>query len=107
MWVAGMLGNTTYHMRGQVVLNDGATFNDADQTCTTGAPPPTSTVQATSLGTPQPGIEMWNTVLPNTDTQVFATDLQGNVIWTYAYQHTVEDIVQGQDGGFLPTVLFG
>lgn len=95
LWVAGMLGNTTYHMRGQVVLSDGATFNDADQTCTTGTTPPTSAVQATSIGTPQPGIEMWNTVLPNTDTQVFATDLQGNVIWTYAYQHTVEDIVQG------------
>lgn len=95
LWVAGMLGQTTYHMRGQVVLNDGATFNDADQTCTTGTPPPTSPVQVTATGTPQPGIEMWNTVLPVNYSQVFATDLSGNVIWTYSYQHTAEDIVQG------------
>ena len=95
LWVAGMLGNTTYHMRGHAVLANGAVFNDIDQVCTTGTPPPTSAVQVTSIGSPQPGIEMWNTVLPAADTQVFATDLQGNVIWTYAYQHTVEDIVQG------------
>jgi arylsulfate sulfotransferase len=95
LWVAGMLGKTTYHMRGQAVLNNGAIFNDADQTCTTGTPPATSAVKVTSAGTPQPGIEMWNTVLPQNDGQVFATDLAGNVIWTYNYQHTVEDIVQG------------
>ena len=95
LWVAGMLGQTAYHMRGQVVLNNGATFNDADQVCTTGAPPVTSAVTVTASGTPQPGIEMWNTVLPANDTQIFATDLQGNVIWTYAYQHSVADIVQG------------
>lgn len=95
LWVAGMLGKTTYHMRGHVVLNNGAIFNDADQTCTTGTPPPTSAVTVTGAGTPQPGIEMWNTVLPPDDTEVFATDLQGNVIWTYSYQHTAEDIVQG------------
>ncbi|HWG20486.1 MAG TPA: aryl-sulfate sulfotransferase [Terracidiphilus sp.] len=95
LWVAGMVGQTTYHMRGQVVLDNGATFNDADQTCTTGTPPPTSAVQITSPGTPQPGIEMWNTVVPANDDQVFATDLEGNVIWTYNYQHMAADIVQG------------
>ena len=31
---------------------------------------------------------MFNTLLPAGDTQVFATDLSGNVIWTYAYPHT-------------------
>jgi arylsulfate sulfotransferase len=97
LWVAGMLGQTAYHLRGQVVLNNGAMFNDADQVCITGAPPVTSavTVTAPGPGAPQPGIEMWNTVLPQTDTQVFATDLQGNVIWTYAYTHSTADIVQG------------
>jgi hypothetical protein len=110
LWVAGMRGKTTYHMRGQVVLNNGVTFNDADQTCTTGTPPPTTAVQTTSIGTPQPGIEMWDTVLPQTDTQVFATDLQGNVIWTYAYPHSTSDIVQGvqllPNGNLLMIISF-
>ena len=97
LWVAGMLGQTAYHMRGQIVLNNGATFNDADQVCTTGTPPVTSPLHVTTPGpgTPQPGIEMWNTVLPQNDTQIFATDLNGNVIWTYSYQHSTADLVQG------------
>jgi arylsulfate sulfotransferase len=110
LWVAGMLGNTKYHMRGQIVLNNGATFNDADQVCTTGTAPATSSVTVNASGTPQPGIEMWNTVLPANDTQVFASDLNGNVIWTYAYQHTVADIVQGvqllPNGDLLMTISF-
>jgi len=112
LWVAGMLGQTQYHMRGQIVLDTGATLNDADQVCTTGTPPVTSAVQAaaTGIGSPQPGIEMWNTVLPQNDTQIFATDLTGNVIWTYSYQHTVEDIVQGiqllPNGDLLMTISF-
>jgi len=95
LWVAGMLGKTTYHMRGRAVLDNGAVFDDLDQTCTTGTPPPTSAVTATKIGTPQPGIEMWNTVQPAEDAQVFATDLNGNVIWTYSYAHDKADLVQG------------
>jgi arylsulfate sulfotransferase len=95
LWVAGMLGKTTYHMRGHAILDNGAVFNDLDQTCTTGTPPSTSAVTATTIGTPQPGIEMWNTVQPANDAQVFATDLNGNVIWTYSYAHTQADLVQG------------
>ena len=96
-YVAGMLGQTLYHMRAQVTLNDGATYNDADHTCTTDAPPVTSPVQvSTSSGaTPQRGIEMWNTILPFGDSQAFATDLNGNVIWTYSYSHTANDFIQG------------
>ena len=94
-YVAGMLGNTTYHMRAQVTLNDGATFNDTDHTCLTGTPPPTSPVNITASGTPQPGIEMWNTIQPANDSQAFATDLNGNVIWTYAYPHSSNDYMQG------------
>jgi arylsulfate sulfotransferase len=97
LYVAGMLGQTLYHMRAQVTLNNGATYNDADHTCTTDVPPATSTVQATTNAgpSPQPGIEMWNTILPSNDTQAFATDLNGNVIWTYSYPHTSADIIQG------------
>lgn len=95
LWVGGMLGKTTYHMRGHAVLNDGAVFNDLDQTCTTGTPPVTSPVKVTKVGTPQAGIELWNTVQPGTDAQVFATDLSGNVIWTYSYAHAAPDLVQG------------
>ena len=38
---------------------------------------------------------MWNTVLPPHVTQAFATDLSGNVIWTYTYQGATGDIIQG------------
>lgn len=97
LYVAGMLGKTLYHMRGQIVLDDGATFTDADHTCKTGTPPLTSPVQvSTPAGaTPQPGIELWNTVLPPADTEAFATDLKGNVIWTYSFPHPQIDIIQG------------
>jgi arylsulfate sulfotransferase len=97
LWVAGMLGQKTYHIRGQITLDDGAKFTDADQTCTTGTPPQTAPVLITtpSGATPQPGIELWNTVLPAGDTQAFATDLKGNVIWTYTFQHEPIDLIQG------------
>jgi arylsulfate sulfotransferase len=110
LWVAGMLGNTTYHMRGHIVLQDGAVFNDADQTCTTGTPPATPAISVTAAGTPQPGIEMWNTVTPPKYAQAFATDLQGNVIWTYSYTHSPTDIVQGvqllPNGNLIMTISF-
>lgn len=97
IYVAGMLGQTLYHMRAQVTLNNGATYNDVDHTCMTGMPPVTSTVNVTTASgaTPQAGIELWNTLLPPTDTQAFATDLSGNVIWTYTFSHTPTDYLQG------------
>jgi len=96
-YVAGMLGNTTYHMRAQVTLDNGATYNDADHTCLTGTPPATSPVNVTmgNGAAPQPGIEMWNTIQPPQDSQAFATDLSGNVIWTYSYPHGSNDYIQG------------
>jgi arylsulfate sulfotransferase len=96
-YVAGMLGQTTYHMRAQVTLDNGATYNDADHTCLTGTPPATSPVTVTATGgsTPQRGIEMWNTIQPASDAQAFATDLNGNVIWTYSYSHSSNDFIQG------------
>ena len=95
IYVAGMLGQTLYHMRAQVALNNGATFTDADQTCTTGTPPATSPVQVSGGGTPQPGIELWNESLPSGLPQAFATDLSGRVIWTYTYKAPVLDSIQG------------
>ncbi len=97
IYVAGMKGSTLYHMRAQVTLSNGATYTDADHTCYTSVPPVTSpiSVTATSGSTPQSGIEMWNTLVPPTDTQAFATDLNGNVIWTYAYTHGNNDFLQG------------
>ncbi len=95
--VAGMLGKTLYHMRAKIALDNGATYTDVDHTCTTGTPPPTPTVQVStpSGGTPQPGIEIWNTVIPSNVIQAYATDLQGNIIWTYLYQGSTVDLIQG------------
>ena len=95
--VAGMVAKTVYHMRARVVLNNGATYTDADHTCTTGAPAPTTAVKTTTTNgaTPQPGIEVWNTAIPSNVLQAFATDLDGNVIWSYQYQGSVSDLIQG------------
>jgi len=112
VWVAGMLGQTLYHMRGQVELANGATFIDSDQTCTTGRPPVTSPVSVSIpvAGTPQPGIELWNTILPASFTEAVATDLNGNVIWTYSYQHKAQDSIQGfqllPNGDFLLLITY-
>lgn len=97
IWVAGMLGETLYHMRALVTLANGASFTDADQTCTTGKPPVTSPVKVSisGMGRPQPGIELWNTILPASFAEAVATDLNGNVIWTYTYQHKLQDTIQG------------
>ena len=112
VYVAGMLANTKYHMRGQVVLSNGATFDDADQTCTSEAPPSTPKINISTPGggTPQPGIEMWNTILPQSFTQAFATDLNGNVIWTYTFKGTSSDLLQGiqllPNGDFLMVLSY-
>ena len=95
--VAGMLGNAGYHMRAQVILSDGATFADSDHTFATGTPPAGAAVAVTSMAgsTPQPGIEMLVTLRPHEVAQAFATDLSGNVIWTYSYKDgSPQDLVQ-------------
>ncbi|MDE3201121.1 MAG: aryl-sulfate sulfotransferase [Acidobacteriota bacterium] len=97
IFVAGMRAQTRYHMRAVVDLDNGASYNDVDQSFTTGSPPGTAPVTITSPTgqIPQPGIEMFDTALPHESAQAFATDLQGNVIWTYAYKDgTTQDIVQ-------------
>ncbi|MGB9032498.1 MAG: aryl-sulfate sulfotransferase [Acidobacteriaceae bacterium] len=102
IYVAGMLGQTLYHMRAQVALDDGVSFADPDHDqfasgspLQTGPPPRTSPVSISGSGTPQSGIEMWNTIIPKGDAEAFATDLNGNVIWTYTYPGTGVDHLQG------------
>ena len=115
--VAGMLAQTLYHMQAHVTLNDGATFTDADHDTfasglplKTGTPPPTSAIAVTTSGSPSPGIEMWNTILPDTVTEAFATDLKGNVLWTYTYEGSILDTIQGvqllPDGDMLMTISY-
>ena len=115
IYVAGMRAQTLYHMQAQVTLKDGATFTDIDHDTfssglplTAGIPPLTSPVTVSGSGNPARGIELWNTILPQGVTQAFATDLQGNVIWTYTYQGSSIDLIQGiqllQDGNFLMTI---
>ncbi|HYL03476.1 MAG TPA: aryl-sulfate sulfotransferase [Steroidobacteraceae bacterium] len=99
--VAGMRGMTTYHLQAQVTLPGGVTYSDADRTFTTGAPPPTPPLQITTPAglTPQPGIELFDSAelgLPLYSpslAQAFATDLQGNVLWTYRYSGTPANVI--------------
>lgn len=117
VYVAGMRSAIPYHMQAQIALNDGAAFTDVDHATfasglplIAGTPPVTSPVVVSGSGTPAPGIELWNTLLPQGTTQAFATDLQGNVIWTYTYQGSVLDDVQGYqllpDGDMLMTISY-
>lgn len=116
--VAGMRGSSTYHMQALVKLANGVTFQDSDHTFTTGATPQTTPVQiSTPSGqTPQPGVELFDTIFlfgagysPNI-AQAFATDLSGNVIWTYSYATTQSDILYPikplPNGHFLVLISF-
>ena len=86
--VAGMKANTTYHMRAHIDYEDGTSIVDGDHVFTTGAVPsgliPNFTVSTTSGITPQPGVEMVNIIPATQQSFVYATDLDGNVIWYYA-----------------------
>jgi arylsulfate sulfotransferase len=87
-YVAGMLPNTTYHMRAIVTFDDGTTKTESDHTFTTGALPtgiPASLPVKLGTGTPQPGIELINSISGPVPSTVYAADLQGNVIWAYPY----------------------
>ena len=113
IYVAGMRANSTYHMRAQVTLKNGSAFTDADQTFAAGSPPSTAhvTVTAQNGQTPQPGIELFDTLLPHETSQAFATDLEGNVIWTYTYQggsayDAVQPIRLLPNGHFLVLVSY-
>jgi arylsulfate sulfotransferase len=86
--VAGMKAFSTYHMRATVQFGDGSQFVDGDQTFTTdglqGTDLPAVVAQTTPGMVPQTGIELVNTVL-GPSVPVYATDLNGNVIWSYKF----------------------
>ena len=112
VYVAGMLAQTLYHMHAAVTLNNGASFADSDRVFTTGTAPATSVVQTStpSGAAPEPGVELYDTIVPHTEAQLFATDLQGNVVWTYRYQGSTIDAIQGAkmlpNGHFLVLISF-
>ncbi len=112
VYVAGMYARTTYHMHAAVTLANAISFSDADHVFTTGGAPGTSAVQVTSTGgeTPQAGVELFDTVIPHTPAQLFATDLQGTVVWTYQYRGSSFDAIQGAkllpNGHFLVLISF-
>ena len=86
VFVAGMLPNTTYHMRANVTLSNGQTGADVDHTFASGALPPgipASFPVTLGTGTPQPGIEVMDPIFGSIPTSIIATDLKGNVIWAY------------------------
>jgi hypothetical protein len=88
LFIAGMRASTLYHMRGVVQFADGATFNDADQTFTTGAVNPALLpilkVTKTPGMTPQGGVELLDLVsIGSSNSEAVVTDLDGNVLWAY------------------------
>jgi arylsulfate sulfotransferase len=99
--VAGMRGSTNYHLQALVTLANGITYKDNDHLFATGTPPPTSPLQITTPSglPPQPGIQLFDTVqfggTPYNPklAQAFATDLQGNVIWTYSYAGSPANVI--------------
>ena len=112
IYVAGMLAKTDYHMHAEVKLDNGVAFQDIDHTFSTGTPPDSAAVQvSTSRGQqPQSGIELFDTLIPPKASQAFATDLQGNVLWTYSYEGSNLDVVQPikllPNGHFLVLISF-
>jgi hypothetical protein len=92
IYVAGMQANTNYHMQAIVNYSDGTTVKDVDRSFLTGSYPAASLpsiTAATSQGqTPQPGVEIVNSLVSST--QVVATDLSGNIIWAYNPDMTMD-----------------
>ena len=99
--VAGMRGNSRYHLQGLIELANGATLKDADLTFETGTPIPTPPLVVTNPNNlqPQPGVELFDAVLfgsshyDPTLAQAFVTDLQGNVLWSYRYQGNPANVI--------------
>lgn len=90
IFVAGMIGNTEYHMRAvfQTTGTTDTVFTDVDHTFTTSAYDaailPALAASTASGQVPQPGVELLSLI--NTSTAklaAVATDLSGNVIWAY------------------------
>ncbi|HZZ38931.1 MAG TPA: aryl-sulfate sulfotransferase [Acidobacteriaceae bacterium] len=85
IYVAGMQANTLYHMQATVEFADGRVVTDQDHSFTTSAYKsillPVVTATTTPGQVPQPGIEIVNSI--NSPIMISATDLSGNLIWSY------------------------
>lgn len=101
-FVAGMLASTPYHMQATVQFPGGVTFTDADHVFTTGTLPagtaPSLAATTTAQMTPQSGVELLDLISLATTSKVSlaATDLSGNIVWTYNPGNTVPT---GSDAG--------
>ena len=116
--VAGMRGSTLHHMRAHVTLANGVVFDDSDHAFTTGAAPAVSPlhVNTPSGQIPQPGIELFDTAFANgglfapSVAAVFASDLAGNVLWTYDFSGTIANLLFPikllPNGHFLAVISF-
>ena len=88
-FVAGMLASTAYHIQATVQFPGGITYTDTDHAFTTGALPtgtsPSLTSTTTAGMTPQSGLELLDLIslTPTSKLSVAATDLAGNIVWTY------------------------
>ncbi len=108
IYVAGMLQNTTYHMRAVTQLANGTEVMDADHTFKTGNITPALLPQVSTTiapgATPQSGLELLDLLNPN-ERQAVVTDLAGNILWTYQYGNSGADLPepvrQLRDGNFL------
>jgi arylsulfate sulfotransferase len=111
IFVAGMNGNTTYHMQASVQFTNGISANDVDHTFTTQPVPanmqPKLTATTAPGMTPQPGVELLN-MLNGTPNGLAVADLAGNVLWTYAAPGPNTNFVQGAkllpNGDFLMAI---
>lgn len=100
--VAGMRANATYHMQAVVLASDGTQIVDSDHVFTTGdtvsksaAVQPVSYSVSTPSGLPpQSGAELL--ALTGAQPTAVATDLSGNVIWSYSNE--------GVDGEFTEPI---
>jgi hypothetical protein len=93
--VAGMKGNTPYHMRAvfQPTGTNTTVFTDVDHVFTTGAYPPAPfqiTAAPAPGQTPQSGVELLHLV------NGVVTDLSGNILWAYS---PWADLLPGEGAG--------
>lgn len=110
IFVAGMKASTTYHMAATLQFNNGISFTDGDHTFATQALPSAInlnlSVSSPSGLTPQPGVEMLNSL-----NYLAVTDLSGNILWTYlaplsinGSQNYIQGVKMLPDGDLLLAV---
>jgi arylsulfate sulfotransferase len=111
IFVAGMQGTTTYHMQATVQFTNGVSAKDVDHSFTTQAVPANmkGNLKATTAAgmTPQSGVELLNPLDGNVS-GVVVTDLNANILWTYANPGGTSNYIQGvkmlPNGHFLMAI---